>query len=130
MAAAKGPRPQISHRRWPFAEKRRLVELTLRPGASARAIAEEYGVHQNTLGIWKRAYRAGELDAKGAKTRVGAEERALFVPVSVATTPRKRSDAVYNAVVEVVFASGATLRIESGALDTGLVCALVAELRR
>jgi transposase-like protein len=47
--AARVPRPHASHRRWPLAEKRRLVELTLRPGASARAVADEHGVHQNTL---------------------------------------------------------------------------------
>jgi len=54
MAAARAPRPHAAHRRWPLAERRRLVELTLRPGASARAIADEHGVHQNTLGVWKR----------------------------------------------------------------------------
>jgi transposase-like protein len=131
MAAARVPRPHASYRRWPLAEKLRLVELALRPGASARAIADEHGVHQNTVGVWRRQYRAGKLDAKGAKRRVGEERSASFVPVSVTSTPRKRPDAgVSNAVVEVVFASKATLRIETGALDTVLLSALVAELRR
>lgn len=131
MAVAKAPRPQVSHRHWPVAEKRRLVELTLRPGASARAVADEHGVHQNTLGLWKKAYRAGKLEAKGAKPRVRASQRPEFVPVSVASTPRKRLDgAVRNDVVEIVFASGTTLRIETGAIDMALLSALVADLRR
>jgi hypothetical protein len=35
-----------------------------------------------------------------------------------------------SGIVQLVLASGATLRIETGALDTALVCAIVAELRR
>jgi hypothetical protein len=35
-----------------------------------------------------------------------------------------------GSVVQLVLASGASMRIESGALDATLVCALVAELRR
>jgi transposase-like protein len=125
--AARVPRPHASHRRWPLAEKRRLVELTLQPGASARAVADEHGVHQNTLGIWKRAYRAGKLGAENTKARRG--ESPSFVPVDVGSTSRKKVDAGRN-VVEVVFASGATLRLETGALDRALISTLVAELRR
>jgi hypothetical protein len=40
------------------------------------------------------------------------------------------ANARYGSVVQLVLASGASMRIESGALDATLVCALVAELRR
>ena len=131
MAVAKASRPQTVRRRRSLAEKRHLVELTLRPGATVRAVALEQGVHQNTLGIWKREYRAGKLGAKTAKPRKDATPSASFVPVSVASIARRRSDsAACSGVVEVVFASGATLRIETAAIDAVLVSALVAELRR
>lgn len=131
MAAARAPRPPVAHRRRSLAEKRHLVELALRPGASARAVALDHGVHQNTLGIWKREYRAGKLGAKTAKPRKDATQSTSFVPVSVASIARGRSDSTCcSGVVEVVFASGATLRIETEAIDAVLVSALVAELRR
>ena len=60
MAAAKAPKPRAPRRRWPFAEKRRIVGLTLRAGVSIRAIRARAGraSHQpvpleNPLSCWK-----------------------------------------------------------------------------
>lgn len=61
----------------------------------------------------------------------------MFVPVNV-VRPVRRSPMVARAdseicggvVVQLVLVTGATLRIETGALDAALVCALVAELQR
>jgi transposase-like protein len=126
-------------RRWPAAEKRRIVELTLREGASLLTIAREHGVHPNSLGQWKALYRAGKLDEPvKPRARVGgASASATFVPVRVVSEmrmpqPATCSDAAVtrSGIVQLVLASGATLRIETGALDAALVCALVAELRQ
>ncbi len=122
-----------------MAEKRRIVELTLRPGASLVAIALEHDVNPNNLYRWKRLYRIGELDApvKPMARLAGPAASAAFVPVSLVPEMRRphpatRSDAVAgrSGIVQLVLASGATLRIETGALDAALVCALVAELQR
>ena len=139
MAATKAPKERAPHRHWPMAEKRRIVELTLRPGASLVAIAREQDVNPNSLYRWKRLYRAGKLDAP-VKPRTRAADpaaSATFVPVSVVPEvrvpqPATRSDAVtgQSGIVQLVLASGATVRIETTALDAALVCALVAELRR
>jgi transposase-like protein len=64
MAARKAPEQRAPRRRWPLAEKRRIVELTLGEGASLLAVAREHGVHPNSLGRWKALYRAGKLDAQ------------------------------------------------------------------
>jgi transposase-like protein len=139
MAAAKSPPQRAPRRHLPPAEKRRIVELTLVEGASVVAIAHEHGVHPNSLSQWKALYRAGKLDAP-AKPRArfaGPAASATFVPVSVAPEVRRpqpatRSDAAVgrSGIVQLVLASGATLRIETTALDAALVCALVAELQR
>ena len=139
MAAAKSPTQRAPRRHLPPAEKRRIVELTLVEGASVVAIAHEHGVHPNSLSQWKALYRAGKLDAP-AKPRArfaGPAASATFVPVSVVPEVRRpqpatRSDAAVgrSGIVQLVLASGATLRIETTALDTVLVCALVAELQR
>ena len=139
MAATESPTQRAPRRRWPPAEKRRIVELTLRAGVSVSAIAREYGVHPTSLNHWKALYRAGKLDAqvKSAPRVPGPAASATFVPVNVLPAMRKpqpatRSDAAAarSGIVQLVLASGATLRIETGALDAALVCALVAELQR
>jgi hypothetical protein len=43
---------------------------------------------------------------------------------------RADSEICGGVVVQLVLVTGATLRIETGALDAALVCALVAELQR
>jgi transposase len=46
-----------------MAEKRRIVELTLAPGASLARIAQAEGVNANQIFQWRRAYRSGSLEA-------------------------------------------------------------------
>ena len=135
MAAAKSATQRAPRRHLPPAEKRRIVELTLGEGASVVAIAHEHGVHPNSLGQWKALYRAGKLDVPARVA--GPAASATFVPVSMIpevrrSEPATRSDAAVgrSGIVQLMLASGATLRIETAALDAALVCALVAELRR
>jgi transposase-like protein len=45
---------RVPRRHLPLAEKRRIVELTLRAGASVDAIAREHGVRANSLHRWRR----------------------------------------------------------------------------
>jgi transposase-like protein len=139
MAATESPTQRAPRRRWPPAEKRRIVELTLRAGASLGAIAREHGVHPTSLNHWKALYRAGKLDPQVKSTpRVpGPAASAKFVPVNVLPAVRWPQPATHpdaaasrSSIVQLVLASGATLRIETGALDAALVCALVAELQR
>jgi transposase-like protein len=139
MAAAPTAEQRAPRRHRSPAEKRRIVELTLRAGSSLRAIASEHGVHPNSLRRWKALYRAGELKAPAQREArvVAAAASATFVPVNVVpAAPKPQSAAQPDAerydrgVVQIVLGSGASLRFESGALDAALVCALVAELRR
>jgi len=138
MAAARAAGQSAQRRRWQPDEKRRLVELALRAGASLREIAREHGVHPNSLRAWKALYRAGKLKVPAQSTsRVGAKPAsATFVPVSIVPAARRArpmspdSQGCGGGIVQLVLASGALLRIETGSLDAALVCALVAELRR
>lgn len=139
MAATESPTQRVPRSRWPAAEKRRIVELAQRPGASVPAIAREHNVNPNCLYRWMRLYRARKLDAqvKAAPRVASLGASARFVPVNVVRAmrsphPAAQPDAAAarSGIVQLVLASGATLRIETGALDTALVCAIVAELRR
>ena len=136
MASTKVPSPRAPGRRWPLAEKRRIVELTLRAGASIQAIAQEQGIHPTSLSHWRTLYRAGKLDMPPTSPVRDSMARATFLPVSIAPavrepqpTPRHRGTCSGD-VLHLTLVSGATLRIETGALDAGVLCALVAELQR
>jgi len=138
--AARAPKQRAPRRRWPPAEKRRLVELTLRPGSSLGAIAREHGVYPNSLRQWKALYVAGKLEAQRQSANSpdidAPAASATFLPVSLirpvpkqpATRPVAR--ACGRSVVQLVLASGASLSIETDAIDAAFVCALLAELRR
>lgn len=139
MAETTAPSPRALRRRWTPAEKRRIVELTLHAGASVAAIAREHGVNRSNLRQWQSLYRAGKLDLQGksASAVAGATASAMFVPVNVVRPVRRSPMAAHSdskisksVVVQLVLATGATLRLETGSLDAALVCALVAELRR
>jgi transposase len=59
-------------------EKRRIVEETLRDGASVSSVARAHGVNANQVFQWRRLYRDGLLDAAPN----GDEMRLLPVAVS------------------------------------------------
>jgi transposase len=63
-------------RRWSSAEKARIVEESLKPGAGVTAVARRHDVHPNLLHHWRRQAQRG----------IG---RGLqFVPVAVAPAAR------------------------------------------
>ncbi len=62
-----------------MAEKRRIVELTLEPGASVAKVARAHGVNANQVFAWRRQYRQGSLGA-------GQAETANLLPVHVTGT--------------------------------------------
>jgi transposase-like protein len=133
MPASNASNQRGPRRHLPLSEKRRLVELTLHDGSSIRSVAREQGVNRNSLYQWQALYRAGKLNAeRGPRTRAVAP-RATFLPVTIAAARRALQPpgtSSVSSVVQLMLASGATLRIETGPLDAELICALVAELRQ
>jgi len=137
MLGTKVAEDREPRRQWSRAEKRRLVELTQRPGASVVAVALEHAMNPNTLYRWKRLYGGGKPDArpKSSPRVVEPAASATFVPVSLVPAMRPQpvahpDTAVRSGIMQLSFASGATLRIETAVLDSAMICALVAELRR
>jgi len=60
----------MGRKRWSVEEKRRIVELTLVPGASVARVAQAEGVNANQVFLWRRAYRNGELQTRKDGSRV------------------------------------------------------------
>jgi transposase-like protein len=85
MAETTATKARAPRRSWPPAEKRRIVELTPRAGASVPAIAREHGVCPNSLHRWRLLYRTGKLGApvQPAPRVAGLAASATFLPVSM-----------------------------------------------
>jgi len=68
--------PESKRRRRSIAERRRVVEETLAPGASVARVARAHGVNANQVFHWRRLYQRGLLG--------GREQRpAGLLPVKV-----------------------------------------------
>jgi transposase-like protein len=113
-----------------LAEKRRIVELTLRVGASVSKIANVHGVHPTSLSHRRTLYRSGKLGGKssGRELRAAAASVALL-PVTVSEECGEFARSSASSVVHLTLAPGASLRLETPQLDSALIRALLAELR-
>jgi transposase len=97
-------------RRWPRAEKERIVAAALEPGAVASVVAREAGIHVSQLFRWRQQL----CSRRGA---------ADFAAVTVA------QPALPAGVIEVELATGSRLRI-GGPIDAATVSAAITALTR
>jgi transposase len=125
----------LKRQRRSIAEKRRIVELAMQPGASIARVAREHGVNSNMVHYWRNLYRQGRLGEKPI-------DGIGLLPVSVKESPA-------NAVVDSVTKLSSTpelrpasgpgniyiefpkihLRVESGA-DAALLRVVLETLQR
>jgi transposase len=112
-------------------EKRRIVEETLRDGASVSSVARAHGVNANQVFQWRRLYRDGLLDVSGS----GCEMRLLPVTVSDEPQGEGLTDSLSepgearpsSGTIELVFPWGqlrVTGAVDAGTLRTVLGCLL------
>ena len=97
-------------RRWPRAEKERIVATAMEPGAVASDVARAAGIHVSQLFRWRQ-----QLCDRGPA--------ANFAAVTVSP------QALPSGVIEVEFATGARLRI-GGPIDAATVAAAITALAR
>jgi transposase len=97
-------------RRWPRAEKERIVAAAIEPGAVASEVARAAGIHVSQLFRWRQ-----QLCSRDAAPRFAA------VKVAPAALP--------GGLIEVELVSGARLRI-GGPIDAATVSAAITALAR
>jgi transposase len=97
-------------RRWPRAEKERIVAAAMAPGVVASEVARAAGIHVSQLFRWRQ-----QLCNQGAE--------ASFASVTVATPAGSAG------MIEVEFATGTRLRI-GGPVDAEAVSAAITALAR
>jgi len=112
-----------TRRRWSLTEKRRIVELTLEPGASSARVAQAEGVNANQVFQWRRSYLKGDfgactptallpvvIDAGGA---VGAETGQVSEIAQVAVEPAYPAHP--SGAIRIELPGRATISVECGA---------------
>jgi len=98
---------ELQRRRWPVGEKCRIVEQTLKPGASVARVALTHGVNANQVFSWRRQYLQGLLSQRNTEP-----VRLLPVHVSEAQASKvNRSDrrqvtAAVSGTIQVEFPKG------------------------
>ncbi len=105
-------------RRRSVAEKRRIVELTLVPGASVALVARAHGVNANQVFKWRREYERGELPEAASPSFL------LPVVLSGADRPQPSSSSIH-----IEFPGRALISIERGA-DPTLLRSILESLRK
>ena len=125
MDQAEGPRHRT--RRWrPVAEKRRIVRLTMEPGARVAEVARAHGMNANQLFKWRRAFERGELVDSGVSSQA-----LLPVTVSVAEIhePALEQQSAKSGSIHIEFSGRAMISVESGA-DPALLRSVLKSLRK
>jgi transposase len=99
-------------------EKRRIVQESLKPGASVAVVARRFDVNANQVFTWRRQYKRGALTGK----RVTAEEGKLL-PVALRElndppahhSPSVASEPTHTGRIEIEFGAGRRLCIQGRA---------------
>lgn len=111
-----------------IAEKRRIVEETLTPGASVARVARAHGVNANQVFGWRRVYLAGRLGEQKPGMKLLAVRVSQSLPETV---PAVRSSADFSkpqpSTIHIELRQ-AQVRIE-GSADRALVRVLLECLR-
>jgi transposase len=110
----------MSRKRWSLEEKRRIVELTLVPGASVARIAQAEGVNANQVFLWRRAYRTGELLSGSALLPVVIEADGrgcadLTSDLEVAQTAVEQPAPEPSGAIHIELPGRAAISVERGA---------------
>src|SRR5215510_9256818 len=107
-------------------ERRRIVEETLKSGASVALVARANGVNANQVFKWRRQYRKGRLDIDSATALVPVKV-SDSIPSIQPTTGRKSKERK-SGIIDIDIGH-ARVRIE-GAADPECVRAVLEGLAR
>jgi len=127
---------QPKRQRRSIAEKRRIVELAMQPGASIARVAREHGVNANMVHYWRKLYRQGRLGDNQANSvrllpvSVGESAApAMVEPVTkLASPPSALMSSTSSGSIYIEFPK-LHLRVENGA-DAALLRVVLESLPR
>jgi transposase len=111
-------------RRWPRAEKERIVAAALAPGAVASEVARSAGIHVSQLFRWRQELcERAPMPAAFNAVVVTPEPGAASPILASAASPERAG------MIEIEFAGGGRMRI-TGPVDASTVSALMKALAK
>ena len=122
--ASVGPQRQ----RRSIAEKRRIVEETLAPGASVARVARTHGINANQVFGWRRLYLAGRLGESKPEIKLLPVRVGESTPAPVVVEPHPTDFPPRQPSTIHIELGQAQMRIE-GSADLALVRVLLECLR-
>ncbi|HLK81701.1 MAG TPA: transposase [Xanthobacteraceae bacterium] len=139
IAAMAGVRDEVTgggdrHRRWSKADKARIVQESLEPGAVVSEVARRHGLTRWQLYDWRRKARAAGDQAGPARpkrnesTSKAVEALPAFAPVVMATPAIPQPTASDASLVEIAI-GGVSVRVRGVVEVEGLVAVLNAVRR-
>ena len=126
-------------RRWPRAEKLRIIEEALTSGSSVAAVADRNGVCRSLLYTWLRLARSGRMpgitmapptSGSFIPVRIAESESEPPAGSEIAADPAPRRFAHRNrrsASVEIKLANGRVVKVDA-CIDPAVLAGLVAAL--
>ena len=81
-------------------ERRRIVEETLKPGASVSQVARAHDVNANQVFTWRRLYRKGQLEVEQGSGRLLPVRVADSVP-TLRTATRRQSKLKRTGIIDI-----------------------------
>ncbi len=111
------------------AEKRRIVELTLEPGASVAEVARARGVNANQVFKWRREFARGELVEPAVRSTalLPVTVSASFAAATHETAAQEQT--ATSGAIHIEFPGRAMISVESGA-DPALLRSILESLRK
>ena len=128
MVQAEGTERRVRRFR-SIAEKRRIVELTLEPGASVAGVAQAEGVNANQVFKWRREFERGQLAEPGVRSTalLPVTVSALFEAAAQETSAQEQT--VTSGSIHIELPGRATISVESGA-DPIMLRSILESLRK
>lgn len=111
-------------------EKQRIVQESLKPGASVAVVARQFEVNANQIFTWRRQLRRGELTGKRVASREATLLSVAVQEVSAQTaehSPSVKREALPRGRIEIEFAGDRRLSIQ-GRVDPETLSAVIREL--
>ncbi len=119
-------------RRWASAQKLRIVQETLEPGAVTTLVARRYGISTGLLYTWRKQALAGAMAGFLPVRIVPEEAPALSPPAAEDGAPTLRREPALPGrpagLIEIELPSGVRLRVGAD-VDSGALGQVLAALR-
>jgi transposase len=113
-------------RKWPPAEKARIMEEALSPGVTIASVADRHGIARSQVYGWLKKARAGKLPG----IFLSQAARASFVPVKIeqpVLSPAVAGPTRGLGIVKIALGNGRSLKVQED-IDPAVLARLAAAL--